>query len=94
MTGLGALIKRNCKLFFRDKGMFFTSLITPLILLVLYATFLAKVYRNSFARRDACRIFCGGRASQRHRGRSACVLSAGGMLCDGGFLLQSSDGAG
>ena len=49
MTGLGALIKRNCKLFFRDKGMFFTSLITPLILLVLYATFLAKVYRNSFA---------------------------------------------
>lgn len=49
MTGLGALIKRNCKLFFRDKGMFFTSLITPLILLVLYATFLARVYRNSFA---------------------------------------------
>lgn len=53
MTGLGALIKRNCKLFFRDKGMFFTSLITPLILLVLYATFLAKVYRNSFSRLSA-----------------------------------------
>ncbi len=49
MTGLGALIKRNCKLFFRDKGMFFTSLITPIILLVLYATFLAKVYKESFA---------------------------------------------
>ena len=48
MTGLGALIKRNCKLFFKDKGMFFTSLITPAILLVLYATFLAKVYRVSF----------------------------------------------
>ena len=30
------------------KGMFFTSLITPIILLVLYATFLAKVYRDSF----------------------------------------------
>ena len=28
--------------------MFFTSLITPLILLVLYATFLANVYKNSF----------------------------------------------
>ena len=39
MTGLGALIRRNCKLFFKDKGMFFTSLITPVILLVLYATF-------------------------------------------------------
>ena len=37
MTGLGALIRRNCKLFFKDKGMFFTSLITPVILLVLYA---------------------------------------------------------
>ncbi len=49
MTGLWALIKRNSKLFFKDKGMFFTSLITPLILLVLYATFLADVYRDSFA---------------------------------------------
>lgn len=49
MNGLGALIKRNCKLFFRDKGMFFTSLITPAILLVLYATFLGNVYRDSFS---------------------------------------------
>lgn len=36
------------KLFFKDKGMFFTSLITPAILLVLYATFLGNVYRDSF----------------------------------------------
>ncbi len=42
------LIKRNIKLFFKDKGMFFTSLITPAILLVLYATFLANVYEDSF----------------------------------------------
>lgn len=49
MTGLWNLIKRNCKLFFKDKGMFFSSLITPVILLVLYATFLASVYRDSFA---------------------------------------------
>lgn len=49
MTGLRKFIKRNCKLFFADKGMVLTSLITPLILLVLYATFLAKVYRDSFA---------------------------------------------
>ena len=42
------LIKRNIKLFFKDKGMFFTSLITPAILLVLYATFLSNVYRSSF----------------------------------------------
>ena len=42
-----ALTKRNIKLFFKDKGMFFVSLITPVILLVLYVTFLASVYRNS-----------------------------------------------
>lgn len=42
------LIKRNVKLFFKDKAMFFTSLITPAILLVLYSTFLANVYRDSF----------------------------------------------
>ena len=42
------LTKRNSKLYFKDKGMFFSSLITPMILLVLYATFLAKVYRESF----------------------------------------------
>ena len=48
MTGLGALIYRNTKLYFKDKGMFFTSLITPVILLVLYTTFLGSVYEDSF----------------------------------------------
>ncbi len=48
MSGLSALIKRNCKLFFKDKGMFFTSLITPMILLVLYVTFLGNVYKDTF----------------------------------------------
>ena len=48
MNTVLALIKRNIKLFFKDKGMFFTSLITPAILLVLYATFLGNVYRDSF----------------------------------------------
>lgn len=48
MTGLKTLIGRNVKLYFKDKGMFFTSLITPVILLVLYATFLRNVYVDSF----------------------------------------------
>ena len=48
MKELQAMIKRNIKLFFKDKGMLFTSLITPLILLVLYVTFLGNVYRDSF----------------------------------------------
>lgn len=47
MTTCIKLIKRNVKLFFKDKGMLFTSLITPIILLVLYATFLANVYEQS-----------------------------------------------
>ncbi len=42
------MVKRNIKIFFKDKGVLFTSLITPIILLVLYATFLAKVYKSSF----------------------------------------------
>lgn len=45
---LTILIRRNTKLFFKDKGMFFTALITPMILLVLYATFLGNVYKDAF----------------------------------------------
>ena len=48
MTGLGTLIKRNTKLYFKDRGLFFSSLITPVILLVLYAAFLKSVYDDSF----------------------------------------------
>ena len=48
MMTLKALVKRNTSLFFKDKGMFFTALITPLILLVLYATFLSNVYEDTF----------------------------------------------
>ena len=49
MKTLKALIFRNVKLFFREKGLFLTSLITPVILLVLYTTFLGRVYYDSFA---------------------------------------------
>ena len=48
MSALWIMIRRNVKLFFRDKGMFWVSLITPVILLVLYASFLQDVYRDSF----------------------------------------------
>lgn len=48
MKTLSAIIRRDITLFFKDKGMLFTSLITPLILLVLYATFLGNIYRDSF----------------------------------------------
>ena len=36
------------KIIFRDKGMFFTSLITPVILLVLYVTFLGSIFQRTF----------------------------------------------
>ena len=42
-----ALTSRNMKLFFKDKGLFFVSMITPGILLILYSTFLASTYRDS-----------------------------------------------
>lgn len=49
MKSLIMLVRRNIKLFFKDKGMFFTSLITPIILLVLYVTFLGNVFRDTFS---------------------------------------------
>ena len=48
MTGqLRALVARNCKLYFKDKSVFFPSLISPLILLFLFIAFLGNVYRDS-----------------------------------------------
>lgn len=43
-----SLVGRNTKCYFKDKFMFFMSLITPVILLVLFVTFLRNVYINSF----------------------------------------------
>ena len=48
MKEITALVSRNRKLFFKDKGMLFSSMITPVILIVLYATFLANVYTVSY----------------------------------------------
>ena len=42
------LIRRNIKMFFKDKGLVLSSLITPLILILLYVTFLKNVYVDSF----------------------------------------------
>lgn len=44
---LWALVCRNVKLYFKDKTAFLTSLITPLILLALFVTFLNNVYKDS-----------------------------------------------
>ncbi|MBO7149510.1 MAG: ABC transporter permease [Clostridia bacterium] len=65
-------VKRNTKLFFKDKGLFFTSLITPLILLVLYATFLSNVYKSSFEQ-----VFAAFNASVSEKALSGLV---GGQL--------------
>lgn len=48
MKTLLILTRRSAKLFFKDKGMFFSSLITPAILLILYVSFLSSIYRGSF----------------------------------------------
>jgi ABC-2 type transporter len=63
MKQLLALIKRNCKLFFKDKGMFLASLISPAVLLVLYITFLANVYKNTlldFVPKDTSNLIING----------------------------------
>lgn len=48
MTALVYLIKRNLKIYFKDRGMFVASMITPVILLVLYALFLARIFKDGF----------------------------------------------
>ena len=45
---LCSLIGRNTKTYFKDKFLFFTSMLTPLILLVLFFTFLRNIYIDSF----------------------------------------------
>ena len=75
MTGLSALIRRNTKRYFKDTGMFFTSLITPLILLVLYSTFLSNVYEQTF------------RSSLKAAGANVPDKLIGG--CVGGELVSS-----
>lgn len=49
MTQLSNLVKRHTVLFFKDKGRFFTALITPVILIVLYMTFLGSVYKDALS---------------------------------------------
>lgn len=44
---LSYLTSRNIKLYFKDKMTFFVSLITPIILLVLFVAFLNSTYQNS-----------------------------------------------
>ncbi|MBR7186783.1 MAG: ABC transporter permease [Clostridia bacterium] len=48
MKKLCALIRRNIKCYFKDKFLFFISLITPMILLALFATFLRSIYLDAF----------------------------------------------
>ncbi|MDE6585660.1 MAG: ABC transporter permease [Clostridia bacterium] len=43
-----SLVGRNTKCYFKDKFTFFMSLITPIILFVLFVTFLRNVYIDSF----------------------------------------------
>lgn len=48
MRRMWELMLRNTKMYFKDMGMFLTSLITPAILLILFMTFLGSIYKNSF----------------------------------------------
>lgn len=48
MRRMWELVLRNTKMYFKDMGMFLTSLITPAILLILFMTFLGFIYKNSF----------------------------------------------
>lgn len=74
--------------------MFITSLITPLILLVLYATFLANVYRDSFASAIPQGFSVPEALISGTVGGQLISSLLAVELCDGGFLYESADGAG
>lgn len=48
MRRMCELVLRNTKMYFKNMGMFLTSLITPAILLILFMTFLGSIYKDSF----------------------------------------------
>lgn len=48
MKELGTLVRRNIKLFFKDKTLFFVAMISPVVLLVLFVSFLGSVYKDTF----------------------------------------------
>lgn len=48
MISLIALIKRNVRIFFKDRGLFVSALIAPLIVLGLYVLFLGNTFQSSF----------------------------------------------
>ncbi len=90
---LGAMISRNIKLYFKDKGMFFTSLITPMILLVLYVTFLGGTFADSFesAMPEGFSVTEGVIDAAVGAQLMASLLS---VCCYGSVLLQHDIGAG
>lgn len=94
MKTLYYVTARNMKLFFKDKGMFFTSLITPLILLVLFFTFLGNVYRDTFLSFVPDGVQVPAALADGFVGGLAAVLDAGGLLRNRRVLLQYADGAG
>ncbi len=89
-----ALMNRNRKLFFKDKGMLFTSMITPVILIVLYATFLAKAFQRFFYSGDSGYDHDFGQAHQWNRGGTADSITYGGELYHCNILCESDYGAG
>lgn len=94
MKAVFALISRNKKLFFKDRGMFFSALITPGILILLYATFLANVYRDSFVSAIPDHDYNLRQTDRWNGGRTACRGSSGSQLCDCDILRESYDGTG
>lgn len=93
MKAVFALISRNRKLFFKDRGMFFSALITPGILILLYATFLANVYRDSFVSAIPDMITISDKLIDGTVA-TACRGSSGSQLCDCDILRESYDGTG
>lgn len=88
------LTRRNTKLFFKDKGMFFTSLITPMILIVLFVTFLGNVYRDSIKSVIPQGVTVPESLIEGFVGGQVVFITACGLLCHGCLHFKYAFGAG
>lgn len=93
MKAVFALISRNRKLFFKDRGMFFSALITPGILILLYAISGKRIQRFLCVR-DPEHDYNLRQTDRWNGGRTACRGSSGSQLCDCDILRESYDGTG
>ena len=91
---LKAMVLRNIKLYFKDKGMFFTSLITPAILAGAVCDVSGECLPGFVYRKSSGRLFAFSKADRRRCRGAAHFFHFCGQLRYCAVLFQYADGTG